>query len=98
MKSPKTIEMKTGMALSLLLMTDVSPVKKEDTPKRAAMTVIVAGIGSLKKLGRSKGPLTITMERPRMNNTTKSRIPKIEYLPNLLLGIKKSFMVMLPTV
>jgi hypothetical protein len=89
------VEMKTGMALSLFLMRAISPVKREDTPNRAAMIVIAARIGSLKKLGFSKGPFTVTMDLPKMNSTTKSRIPKIEYLPNLLFGMKRFFVFIL---
>jgi hypothetical protein len=83
--------MKTGMALSRFFISAISPEKKANTPQRPAMIVKTAGIGSLKKLGLSKGPLTIVMDRPRIKNRTNNKIANIEYLPNLLFGMKRSF-------
>lgn len=89
--------MKTGIALSLFLTRATSPEKRANTPERTAIINKTAGIGSLKKLGLSFGPCEITIVWLKIKNRANDKRANTEYLPSLLFGMNKSF-VLFPSV
>ena len=79
------------IALSLLFITAIVPVRNEPTPERLAIINKVADTGSAKKLGLSLGAIGITIFWLKTKNRTNDKMANTEAFPNLLFGINKYF-------
>ena len=80
----------TRIERSLLLITPISPVKKEAIPQIPAITIGTASKRLLKNVAPPRCPVATSIWKSE-NNTMKVKINRIDHFPDTVFGIKYTF-------